>query len=104
MDSSRDLGSTLLESTQAFAALADVTRLRILGVLGSGPRCVCDLRAEVDVPANLLSYHLRILRDAGLVTAQRRGRWVDYQLEGDALARIGKAVLTASEAAAGVAS
>ena len=56
-------------------------RLRIVGVLAEGERCVCDLHEQVPVAANLLSYHLRVLRDAGLVTATRRGRWVDYRLD-----------------------
>jgi len=61
-------------------ALADPARLEILGILAGGGRCVCDLRAEMTIAANLLSYHLRVLREAGLVTAIRRGRWIDYRL------------------------
>ena len=72
-------------------------RLRIVGVLAEGGRCVCDLHEQVPVAANLLSYHLRVLRDAGLVTATRRGRWVDYRLDGD-----GFAALWAQASAAGV--
>ena len=56
------------------AALADPVRLRIIGVLAVGGRCVCDLREQVPVAENLLSCHLRALREAGLVTAARRGR------------------------------
>ena len=58
---------------------------------------MCDLRVEVPVAANLLSYHLRVLRHAGLVTAARRGRWVDYRLDGD-----GFAALWAQASAAGI--
>ena len=47
---------------------------------------MCDLHEEVPVAANLLSYHLRVLRQAGLVIAARRGRWVDYRLDGDGFA------------------
>ena len=79
------------------AALADPVRLRIVGVLAEGGRCVCDLHEQVPVAANLLSYHLRVLRDAGLVTASKRGRWVDYRLDGG-----GFAALWARAAAAGV--
>ena len=64
-----------------FSALGDPTRLRILAQLEDGERCVCDLLEEIGVAANLLSYHLRILREAGLVTATRRGRWMDYRLD-----------------------
>lgn len=67
---------------------ADPVRWAVLQQLAQGPSCVCDLQARVPVPANLLSYHLKVLRDAGLVTASRRGRWMDYALAGDALARL----------------
>jgi ArsR family transcriptional regulator len=79
------------------AALADPVRLRLVAVLAGGGRCVCDLRAQVPVAANLLSYHLRVLREAGLVTATRRGRWMDYRLNGD-----GFTSLWAQASAAGV--
>lgn len=67
---------------------ADPVRWAVLQQLAQGPSCVCDLQARVPVPANLLSYHLKVLREAGLVTTSRRGRWVDYALAGDALARL----------------
>ena len=72
----------------AFSALADPVRLQIVCVLSDGGRCVCDLLDQVPVAPNLLSYHLRVLREAGLVTATRRGRWVDYRLDGDGFARM----------------
>jgi ArsR family transcriptional regulator, arsenate/arsenite/antimonite-responsive transcriptional repressor len=63
-------------------AAADPTRLRVLDRLAEvGPRCHCELEEELAVPANRLSFHLRILRDAGLVTTLRRGKRVEYQLE-----------------------
>ena len=80
--------------TAGYAALADETRLRILVLLEDGDRCVCELREEVDVAANLLSYHLKVLREAGLVSAHRRGRWVDYRLEDEALERLRSALPT----------
>jgi ArsR family transcriptional regulator, arsenate/arsenite/antimonite-responsive transcriptional repressor len=96
VDSTR-VDSTGVELTARLAALADPVRLRLVGVLAGGGRCVCDLHAQVPVAANLLSYHLRVLRDAGLVTATRRGRWVDYRLNGG-----GFAALWAQVSAAGV--
>ena len=51
-------------------------------------RCVCDLQPVGGVAPNVLSYHLKVLRDAGLVTAARRGRWMDYRLVDDALERL----------------
>ena len=85
-DSSMTLESTSLDSAAgAFSALGDPIRLQVLDALRDGERCVCDLRDEVDVAPPLLSYHLKVLREAGLVLATKRGRWVDYRLAGGAL-------------------
>ncbi len=88
MDDSTILESITVEVTQGFAALADAVRLRLIAVLATGGRCVCDLQGQVPVAPNLLSYHLRVLREAGLVTATRRGRWVDYRLSGPGFAAL----------------
>jgi ArsR family transcriptional regulator len=85
-------GVELGGAAAVFAALADPARLRILAVLADAGRCVCDIRTEVPIAANLLSYHLRVLREAGLVECSRRGRWIDYRLTGDAGVRIAGAV------------
>jgi ArsR family transcriptional regulator len=69
-------------------AVADPIRWAVLDALGSCQRCVCDLQERVPVAGNLLSYHLKVLREAGLVTATRRGRWIDYALADDALDRM----------------
>lgn len=69
-------------------AAADPVRWAVLDRLGDGTHCVCDLQAHVPIAANLLSYHLKVLRDAGLVTTSRRGRWIDYALAEDALDRL----------------
>ena len=82
MDGSTVVDSTPVELLAGFAALADPVRLRLVGVLAVGGRCVCDLQEQVPAAPNLLSYHLRVLREAGLVTASKRGRWVDYRLDG----------------------
>jgi len=68
-----------------FNALADPARLAILGELRPGTRCVCELQADLDMPSNLLSYHLRILREAGLVTGRRRGRRTEYRIRAEGL-------------------
>ncbi len=84
------VGATTVETFDPDAALpllralADPTRLRIVTLLGAGPRCVCSLQEEVDVAGNLLSHHLRVLREAGLVEGSRRGRWIDYRLRPEA--------------------
>jgi ArsR family transcriptional regulator len=78
---------TRVESDRAslvFAALSDPARLRILATLADAGRCVCDIRSAVPIAANLLSYHLRVLREAGLIEGHRRGRWIDYRLSDSA--------------------
>jgi ArsR family transcriptional regulator len=79
-----------LEVTAAgFGALADPIRLEILGRLAEGEECcVCELLRDSGVAANLLSYHLGVLRRAGLIAARRRGRWMDYRLVPEELARL----------------
>ncbi len=79
-------------SAKLFSALGDPIRLRILSRLVDQKQCVCDIQADVGIAANLLSYHLRVLREAGLVHSVRRGRWVDYELAPDAADRISAAL------------
>jgi len=69
-----------------FGALGDPIRLSVLDELSGDQRCVCELQEALGIAPNLLSYHLRILREAGLVETSRRGRWVDYRLSDDAAA------------------
>ena len=77
------------EALTLLSAVADPVRWTVLEHLAQhGETCVCDLQGRVPVAANLLSYHLKQLRDAGLVTARRRGRWVDYTLVEGAAARL----------------
>lgn len=66
-------------------ALADDTRFRILEALVGTETCVCELADRLDVPQPLLSHHLKTLREAGLVRAAKRGRWMFYSLDADAL-------------------
>jgi ArsR family transcriptional regulator len=86
---STDLDARSLESRAGtFGALGDPIRLSILEELSDAQRCVCGLHEALGIAPNLLSYHLRILREAGLVEATRRGRWVDYRLSSNAGAAI----------------
>jgi ArsR family transcriptional regulator len=76
-------------SVELLAVVADPVRWRLVAELARlGTRCVCDLQPVGGVAPNVLSYHLKVLRDAGLVTATRRGRWMDYALVDDALERL----------------
>ncbi|HEX6694707.1 MAG TPA: metalloregulator ArsR/SmtB family transcription factor [Longimicrobiales bacterium] len=68
-----------------FHALSDQTRLSIVRRLAGGERCVCDLQDLLDAAQSRLSYHLRTLKEAGLITDRREGRWVHYSLVPGAL-------------------
>lgn len=68
-----------------FHALSDGTRLEILERLRHGEKCVCDLTDQTGAAQSRLSFHLRILREAGLVSDRRSGRWVHYSLVPEAL-------------------
>lgn len=63
-----------------FRALADRTRLRILGLLRAGEICVCDIHESLGLPQPTVSRHLAYLRNAGLVVARKDGLWVHYRL------------------------
>jgi ArsR family transcriptional regulator len=74
-------------------ALSDTTRLEVLAELREGERCVCDLTSDLQVAQSRLSFHLRVLREAGLVSDRREGRWSFYRLAPGALAEFVGGVL-----------
>jgi ArsR family transcriptional regulator len=76
-----------------FHALSDERRLRILAALRGGELCVCDLQAVLGMAQSLLSFHLKALRDAGLVSVRREGRWAHYSINTDGLAHAGAAIV-----------
>lgn len=81
--------SGTVTGSQLLAVVADPVRWRLLAALADGEtRCVCELAPVGGVASNVLSYHLRVLREAGLVSASRRGRWVDYTLAAGASRRM----------------
>jgi len=63
-----------------FRALADRTRLRILGLLSAGDVCVCHIHESLGLPQPTVSRHLAYLRRAGLVVGRKEGLWVHYRL------------------------
>jgi ArsR family transcriptional regulator len=76
------------QSVAVLQAVADPVRWAVLSMLADEPRCVCKLQEQIPIAGNLLSYHLKTLREAGLVTTNRRGRWIDYALAKDAPQRM----------------
>lgn len=82
---------------QVFKALGDPIRLRLVSLIGAhqgGEACVCDLTAAFDLTQPTISHHLKVLREAGIITSERRGTWVYYRLLPGTLQRMA-ALLTA---------
>jgi ArsR family transcriptional regulator len=85
-------------ASRLFQALSDQTRLGIIQRLRLGERCVCDLTDAMDAAQSRLSFHLKVLKDAGLVTDRRDGRWMYYTLSTDTLAEVRELVDTLASA------
>ncbi|MFF0496874.1 ArsR/SmtB family transcription factor [Nocardia aobensis] len=86
-----------------FKALGDPVRLRVLSAIAAragGEACVCDVSDGLDVTQPTISHHLKVLREAGLVTGERRASWVYYRVIPEALQRLSD--LLADQAGLGV--
>ena len=74
-------GGQAAELAQAFAALADPVRLRVLSLIAAaGEVCGCDLLEPVGRAQPTVSHHTKVLADAGLITGEKRGRWVWWSI------------------------
>ncbi|WP_433199126.1 ArsR/SmtB family transcription factor [Nocardia sp. CA-107356] len=79
------------ELAAVFKAISDPVRLRLFSVVAShsgGEACVCDISAGFDVSQPTISHHLKVLREAGLLSSERRGSWVYYRVEPAILDRL----------------
>lgn len=79
-------------AARGFHALADETRLKIVDLLRDGERCVCDIQDLLGMGQSHLSFHLKTLKDAGLLADRRQGRWVYYRLNPGSLAALEEAL------------
>ena len=89
------------ELARLFKAMADPVRLRLLSLIAShagGEACVCDLTDAFDLTGPTISHHLKVLRESGLITGERRGTWVYYRVHPEVLAQL-SAVLVPGNAA-----
>jgi ArsR family transcriptional regulator len=78
-----------------FKAMGDPVRLRLLSLIAShdgGEACVCDLTDVFDLTGPTISHHLKVLREAGLITGERRGTWIYYRVVPDALRQVSAVV------------
>ncbi len=80
VDILRDVKSQA-KTARIFHALSDETRLAVLDRLRNGERCVCDLVDVLGAGQSRLSFHMKVLKDAGLVLDRREGRWIHYALD-----------------------
>jgi ArsR family transcriptional regulator len=94
-----------VEMAAKFKALSDPVRLQLLSSVAShagGEACVCDIAAGVEVSQPTVSHHLKVLRDAGLLTSQRRASWVYYAVVPEALEALSGLLRVSAESAAAV--
>ena len=75
-----------------FHALSDETRVQIVEMLSHKERCVCELEQVLDVAQSRLSFHLKVLKDAGLLADRREGRWMYYTLNSEALREVAELI------------
>ncbi len=68
------------ELSTIFKALSDETRLRIIKILETGELCVCDIVAALDIVQPKVSFHLGVMREAGLIKDRKEGKWIHYSL------------------------
>ena len=71
-----------------FHALADETRVQIVELLSHKERCVCELEQVLELAQSKLSFHLKVLKESGLIADRREGRWMFYGLQRDTLDQI----------------
>ena len=97
------------ELAESFSALSDVRRLRALRFIAEGAPpdadcrdsvCACHVQDHLGLSQPATSYHLKVLRQAGLVSAEKRGRWVHYRISGDGVEVLRRFLGEIGEAAA----
>ena len=89
----------LKKAAPVFHALSDETRLSLLGKLKNGERCVCELTDVMKAGQSRLSFHLKVLKDAGLLIDRREGRWVYYSINPDVIEELEELVRALKQAA-----
>ena len=70
----------MIESAQLLRAIADENRLQILLMLQSGEKCVCEIWKHLGLSQNLISHHLKVLKDLNLISSRKEGLWVFYKI------------------------
>ncbi len=81
------------KAAQLFHALSDETRLELLERLQYGEQCVCELMDVMKAAQSRLSFHLRVLKEAGLLQDRREGRWMYYSIDREAFDELEEVVV-----------
>ena len=92
------------ELSRVFKAMGDPVRLRLLSLIAShagGEACVCDLSGVFELSGPTISHHLKVLREAGLITGERRGTWVYYRVRPELFARLSDVLVPGDAVAEG---
>jgi ArsR family transcriptional regulator len=87
-----------VELARLFKALGDPVRVRLLSLIAShegGEACVCDLTGAFDVSGPTISHHLKVLREAGLISGDRRGTWIYYRVRPEMLTTLSQVLVPA---------
>ena len=91
------------ELAAAFKALGEPVRLRLLSLIAAhegGEACVCDVAGAFELSQPTISHHLKVLREAGLVTSERRATWVYYQVVPNRIALLADVLAPGDDSAA----
>jgi len=78
----------ITKSTQLLKAIADENRLQIFQMLQSGEKCVCEIWKNLGLPQNLISHHLKVLKDLNLISSRKEGLWVFYKINKSELSKL----------------
>jgi len=95
---SRTIANQVEEASRLFHALSETTRLQILEQLKDGEQCVCELTELFHTGQSRLSFHLRVLKDAGLINDRPEGRWMYYSLNAEGIKELASFVDALQEA------
>ena len=91
--------SDVTNAATLFHALSDATRLEILDRLRNGEQCVCELTDILKAAQSRLSFHLKVLKEAGLIRDRPEGRWMYYALNADVLEEAEEVIRTLRKSA-----
>ena len=86
--SKKIISREIAKSAQLLKAIADENRLQILQMLQSGEKCVCEIWQHLGLSQNLISHHLKVLKDLNLINCRKEGLWVFYKINKSELSKL----------------